>query len=59
MGTSAVIFGAGITGHAVAKALAQSHRLGLKPIVFLDDDPLKIGMLVHEVAVDGRLRKQK
>ena len=58
-GHPAVIFGAGITGHAVAKALAQSHRLGLKPIVFLDDDPLKIGTLVHEVAVDGPLEKAK
>jgi FlaA1/EpsC-like NDP-sugar epimerase len=50
-----VIFGAGLTGHAVAKVLAQSHRLGLKPIAFLDDDPLKIGTYVHDVEVVGPL----
>lgn len=54
-GYPAVIFGAGKTGDAVAKALAQSHRLGLKPIAFLDDDPQKIGTAMHEVQVAGPL----
>ncbi len=54
-GHPAVIFGAGLTGHAVAKVLAQSHRLGLKPIAFLDDDPQKIGTCVHDVEVAGPL----
>lgn len=54
-GYPAVIFGAGKTGDAVAKALAQSHRLGLKPIAFLDDDPQKIGTVMHEVQVAGPL----
>lgn len=54
-GYPAVIFGAGKTGHVVANALAKSHRLGLKPIAFLDDDPHKIGTSVHAVKVAGPL----
>jgi len=54
-GHPVVILGAGITGSAVCTALAREHRLGLRPIAFLDDDSDKIGTCIQGVPVEGAL----
>lgn len=54
-GHPVVILGAGKTGSEVCTALAREHRLGLRPIAFLDDDSDKIGTHIHGVPVRGTL----
>lgn len=54
-GYPAVIFGAGETGTIVAQTLLKRPRLGLRPVLMLDDDPQKIGSSVHGVSVLGPL----
>ncbi|NET33989.1 MAG: undecaprenyl-phosphate galactose phosphotransferase WbaP [Cyanothece sp. SIO1E1] len=53
-GYPAVVLGAGKTGRMVVQTLKQHPGLGLKPIVVLDDDPKKHGML-DDVPVLGNL----
>jgi FlaA1/EpsC-like NDP-sugar epimerase len=47
------IVGAGDTGASLAKDLLNMPSRGLKPVVFLDDNPRKKGTLVHGVEVVG------
>jgi len=49
-----VIVGAGDTGASLAKELLTKPARGLKPVAFLDDDPAKLGRLVHGIPVIGR-----
>lgn len=44
-GYPAVVLGAGKTGEMVVRVLKRKPRLGLKPVVILDDDPAKRGLL--------------
>ncbi len=44
----AVIFGAGAVGRNIYSALVRSPKFGLDPVVFLDDDPQKSGLEIHE-----------
>jgi Undecaprenyl-phosphate galactose phosphotransferase WbaP len=53
-GYPVVVFGAGKTGAMVVRTLQREPRLGLKPVVILDDDPDKQGVL-EGVPVLGEL----
>lgn len=54
-GHPAVILGAGKTGTAVAQALVQGRRLGLRCVAFFDDDQGKVGMRICGAPVLGPL----
>lgn len=54
-GTPAFILGAGRTGDAVARRLAQESRLGLKAVAFFDDDRTKKDSSVYDIPVVGNL----
>lgn len=49
------VIGAGDIGEAVAKDLLQRSGSGLRPILFIDDDPSKIGRSIHGLPVYGPL----
>ena len=49
-----VIVGAGDTGASLAKELLARPSRGLQPVAFLDDDPAKLGRMVHGLPVLGR-----
>lgn len=51
---SIVIVGAGDTGASLAKELLARPARGLQPVAFLDDDPAKLGRMVHGLPVLGR-----
>ncbi len=46
-----MLIGAGEAGLAVAKQIANHPEMGIRAVGFLDDDPLKRGMVVHGVTV--------
>jgi FlaA1/EpsC-like NDP-sugar epimerase len=48
-----VLIGAGYTGALVAKELAARPHLGVQPVGFLDDDPRKLGEIIHGLRVLG------
>lgn len=48
-----LLVGAGQAGALVARELASRPDLGLKAVGFLDDDPMKIGTVMHGVPVLG------
>ncbi len=48
-----LLIGAGEAGVLVAKEISNRPDLGLKPIGFLDDDPLKIGISIGGLSVLG------
>ncbi|MEI7894376.1 MAG: nucleoside-diphosphate sugar epimerase/dehydratase, partial [Myxococcales bacterium] len=50
---STLLVGAGRAGALVAKEIAQRPDLGLFPVGFVDDDPVKRGMVIHGIAVLG------
>ncbi|HYG98450.1 MAG TPA: sugar transferase [Terriglobales bacterium] len=45
-----LIYGAGYTGRRVFSALARSTKLGLEPVIVLDDDPGKCGEEVFDLS---------
>ena len=47
------IVGAGESGAALAAECLAKHRLGMKPIVFLDDDKAKIGKHLYGIYITG------
>jgi len=47
------IIGAGDVGEALAKDLLTRRGGGLRPIFFIDDDPVKIGRSIHGLPVYG------
>ncbi len=49
------ILGAGEVGASLARELMAKPRLGLKPVVFFDDDPGKRGANIHGIPVAGAL----
>ncbi|MDG2615177.1 undecaprenyl-phosphate galactose phosphotransferase WbaP [Thermoleptolyngbya sichuanensis XZ-Cy5] len=51
-GYPVVVLGAGKTGEMVVRTLQKRPRIGLRPVVVLDDDPAKHGSL-HGVPVMG------
>ena len=48
-----MLVGAGQAGVMVARELASRPDLGLRPIGFLDDDPGKLGTVIHGIPVLG------
>jgi Undecaprenyl-phosphate galactose phosphotransferase WbaP len=54
-GIRAVVLGAGKSGKSIARMLQRDPRLGLKPVVFLDDRPVKWHTTVEGVPVAGPL----
>ena len=48
------IVGAGNTGASLAKDLLNMPARGLRPVIFLDDDPKRKGTLIHGVEVLGK-----
>lgn len=48
-----LLVGAGQSGVLVARELENRPDLGLRPVAFLDDDPVKVGTVVHGIAVLG------
>jgi FlaA1/EpsC-like NDP-sugar epimerase len=48
-----MLIGAGRAGVVVAKEIAARPDLGILPVGFLDDDPNKVGMVIHGVPVVG------
>lgn len=51
------IVGAGDVGEALAKDLLTRKDSGLRPVFFIDEDPVKIGRYVHGIPVHGPLEK--
>jgi exopolysaccharide biosynthesis polyprenyl glycosylphosphotransferase len=49
-----LIYGSGCTGRRVFSVLQRSPKLGLEPLVFVDDDPEKAGTMVYELAYERR-----
>jgi FlaA1/EpsC-like NDP-sugar epimerase len=48
-----MLVGAGRSGVLVVKEILARPDLGIFPVGFLDDDPVKVGTLVHGIAVLG------
>ncbi len=48
-----VIFGAGDAGAMIVREMRGNATLGLEPVGFLDDDPSKQGLRLHDVPVLG------
>jgi FlaA1/EpsC-like NDP-sugar epimerase len=48
-----LLIGAGQAGVLVAKEIAARPDLGIEPVGFLDDDPVKVGSILHGVPVLG------
>jgi FlaA1/EpsC-like NDP-sugar epimerase len=55
--TPVLIAGAGGAGTMVAKELQANPQLGLIPVGYVDDNPTKIGKIIHGVKVLGPLKK--
>src|SRR5262249_5059736 len=49
-----LIYGAGQTGRRVFSTLKRSPRLGFEPVLFVDDDPAKVGSTVFEMGYERR-----
>jgi FlaA1/EpsC-like NDP-sugar epimerase len=52
----ALIVGAGAAGTMVTRELRRNPQLGLDPIGFLDDDPVKVGKKIAGIRVLGAVR---
>ena len=48
-----ILVGAGEAGVMVAKELTQRPELGMQPIGFIDDDQVKVGLVIHGIPVLG------
>ncbi|MEO7217050.1 MAG: nucleoside-diphosphate sugar epimerase/dehydratase [Gemmatimonadaceae bacterium] len=51
----AIIVGAGAAGQMIAKELLSNPELGLYPVAFVDDDPRKYKLRLHEIPVVGNI----
>jgi exopolysaccharide biosynthesis polyprenyl glycosylphosphotransferase len=49
-----LIYGSGGTGRRVFSVLARSPKLGLEPVAFVDDQPLKVGGAVFEMGYERK-----
>jgi len=51
-----LIVGAGDAGVMVVRELQRNRQLGMVPVGFIDDDPVKLGKRIHGIAVLGDLK---
>jgi FlaA1/EpsC-like NDP-sugar epimerase len=51
--TRVLVVGAGEAGSMVVRDILRSHELGLVPVSYVDDDPRKIGLMLHGIRVEG------
>ena len=51
----AIIVGAGAAGGLIVRELLENTQLGITPVGILDDDPLKLGLRLHNIPVVGSL----
>jgi FlaA1/EpsC-like NDP-sugar epimerase len=51
--TATLLVGAGLAGVQVAKEIANRPELGFHPVGFVDDDPRKLGSVIHGIRVLG------
>ncbi|MBI5482549.1 MAG: hypothetical protein HY906_27080 [Deltaproteobacteria bacterium] len=59
-GRRVIIYGAGDGGELLLREIQNNEQLGLIPVGFIDDDPNKVGKVIHGVQVLGdseRLRE--
>jgi len=49
-----LIYGAGNTGRRLFSTLKRSPRLGFEPVLFVDDDPNKVGTTIFEMGYERR-----
>jgi UDP-GlcNAc:undecaprenyl-phosphate GlcNAc-1-phosphate transferase len=56
-GEPVAIYGAGDGGELAVRELLNNGALGLNPVCFLDDDPLKHGERIHGVPVVGGVER--
>ncbi|WP_226678995.1 polysaccharide biosynthesis protein [Mesobacillus jeotgali] len=49
----ALIVGAGAAGTMLARQLLKNNDTGIKPVAFIDDDPLKYRLYIHGIPVAG------
>lgn len=52
-GNRAIIYGAGQGGELLLREILNNKRLKIKPVGFLDDDPLKIGKKIQGYTIFG------
>jgi UDP-GlcNAc:undecaprenyl-phosphate GlcNAc-1-phosphate transferase len=52
-----LIYGAGDGGELLLRELQNNRDLGLHPVGFVDDDPQKLGRMIHGVRVLGSLHE--
>jgi FlaA1/EpsC-like NDP-sugar epimerase len=51
--TRVLLWGAGDLGEELARRLLDHPEEGIVPTGFIDDDPLKLGRRIHDLAVHG------
>lgn len=56
-GRRVLIYGAGDGGELLLRELQNNRQLGLVPIGFVDDDPQKLGRVIHGIRVFGPLER--
>jgi UDP-GlcNAc:undecaprenyl-phosphate GlcNAc-1-phosphate transferase len=48
-----LIYGAGDGGELLVRALLNNFSMGMRPVGFIDDDPQKLGRVIHGLRVFG------
>jgi FlaA1/EpsC-like NDP-sugar epimerase len=54
-GARVLVVGAGDAGAIVTREMQRNAQLGMRPVGYLDDDPVKIGKRIYGIPVLGRL----
>ena len=54
-GRSTIVVGAGAAGGLIVREMLENAQLGINPVGFVDDDPAKLGLRLHNVPVLGRI----
>ncbi len=54
-GKPAIVVGAGASGILIVRELVENSQLGITPVGFVDDDPAKQGLRLHNLPVLGTI----
>jgi FlaA1/EpsC-like NDP-sugar epimerase len=54
-GVRTIVVGAGSAGQLIAREAVASDRANFQVVAFADDDPSKLGQLLHGIKVEGRV----